>query len=118
MHYRSAMVLGRCEPVEDREDALRRFTEGLVPGRWAEVRPATRKELAGTTVVALPIAEWSVKISDGDPEDPPEDQELDIWAGVVPFELRAGAPQPSADLRPGIALPPSLAHPLEAHGPR
>lgn len=118
MHYRSAMVLGQCELVEDREDALRRFTERLVPGRWGEVRPATRKELAGTCVLALPITEWSVKVSDGDPEDPPEDQELEIWAGVVPFELRAGAPRAAADLRPGIPLPPSLAHPLEAHGPR
>lgn len=110
LHYRSAMVLGACHVAADPLDALRRLTEGLLPGRWAEVRPTTRKELAATLVLVLPIEEWSVKVSDGDPEDPPEDQALDIWAGVLPLEHRTGAPIPAADLRPGIEVPASVRH--------
>lgn len=108
MHYRSAMVLGRCRPVSDPRAALERLTEALLPGRWTEVREVRDRELAATTVLELAIEEWSVKVSDDDPEDPPEDQALDIWAGVVPVEQRYGAPRPAADLRPGIPPPASL----------
>jgi uncharacterized protein len=108
MHYRSAMVLGRCRLVRDPRAALERLTEALLPGRWSEVREVRDRELAATSVLELPIEEWSVKVSDGDPEDPAEDQALDIWAGVVPIEQRYGAPRPAADLRPGIPAPGSL----------
>lgn len=108
MHYRSAMVVGRCEPVDDVEAALRRLTDGLLPGRSAEVRPSRRKELAATMVLRLPIVRWSVKVSDGDPEDPPEDVTGDAWAGVVPVRTVVGTPRPAADLREGIEVPPSV----------
>jgi uncharacterized protein len=108
MHYRSAMVLGRCEPVDDAEAALRRLTDGLLPGRSAEVRRSTRKELAATLVVRLPIERWSVKVSDDDPEDPPADVAGDAWAGVVPLRTVVGAPRPAADLRDGIDVPASV----------
>jgi uncharacterized protein len=111
MHYRSAMVFGRCEPVDEPEDvetALRQLTDGLLPGRSAEVRPSRRKELAATMVLRLPIALWSVKVSDDDPDDPPEDVAGDAWAGVVPFRTVVGAPRPAADLRDGIEVPASV----------
>ena len=108
MHYRSAMILGTCSPVPDPLDALRILTDSLLAGRWNEVRPTTAKELAGTHILQLPLHEWSVKVSDGDPEDPPEDRELDIWAGVVPTVTTYGDPRPSGDLRPGVATPPSV----------
>ena len=68
MHYRSVMVLGSCH--RRRGQAARRcstISEHLVPGRWAEVRPPSRKELAATLVLALPLDEWSVKVSAGPP---------------------------------------------------
>jgi uncharacterized protein len=108
MHYRSAMVLGRCAPVDDVEAALRRLTDGLLPGRSAEVRASRRKELAATMVLRLPIERWSVKVSDDDPDDPPEDVAGDAWAGVVPFRTVVGTPRPAADLRDGIEVPPSV----------
>jgi uncharacterized protein len=108
MHYRSAMVLGRCEPVDDVEAALRCLTDGLLPGRSAEVRRSTRKELAATLVVRLPIERWSVKVSDGDPEDPPGDVAGDAWAGVVPLRTVVDAPRPATDLRDGIEVPASV----------
>src|ERR1700743_1818988 len=47
LNYRSVVVLGTCTAVEGperREEALQAFTERLVPGRWAEVRPPTARE--------------------------------------------------------------------------
>jgi uncharacterized protein len=108
MHYRSAMVLGRCSPVPDPLVALERLTDALLPGRWEEVRPTRSKEVAATHILQLPLDEWSVKVSDGDPEDPPEDQALDIWAGAVPVETTYGDPVPAADLRDGIPVPASV----------
>ncbi len=113
MHYRSAVLFGRCTPVtgDDAAHALDVLTEALLPGRTAEVRPPTPRELAATLVLALPIEQWSLKVSDGMPDDPPEDVAGDSWAGIVPLRTVRGAPVPAADLRAGIALPPSVAAP-------
>lgn len=108
MHYRSAMVFGRCSVAPDPLESLERFTEALLPGRWEEARPTTRKELAKTLVLQLPLREWSVKVNDGDPEDPEADRALDIWAGSIPATTNYGQPRPAADLRAGIPLPASV----------
>lgn len=105
MNYRSAMILGTAAPVDDELEALRMLTEHLLPGRWAHLRPPTRKELAATLVVALPLTEWSVKVSEGPPEDEPEDLEADVWAGVVPMEAVFGEPVPAPDLHPDAPGP-------------
>jgi uncharacterized protein len=111
MHYRSAVLFGRFTPVEGKADkgrALDILTESLLPGRSAELRRPTAKELAATLVLAMPIEEWSLKVSDGWPEDPPEDVAGDAWAGVVPLTLVAGEPHSAPDLRPGIDVPGSV----------
>lgn len=108
MNYRSAMIFGVARLVTDpaeRTLALQVITEHLVPGQWSYARPPSRKELAATSVLALPLAEASVKIRSGGPSDEPEDYALDIWAGVVPVMTRFGAPEPDAALRPGIDVP-------------
>ena len=87
MHYRSAMILGVAQPVDDDLEALRVLTEHLLPGRWEVLREPTRKELAATLVLALPLREWSVKISDSPPEDEPDDLDDPVWAGVVPWRM-------------------------------
>ncbi|MFG2038370.1 pyridoxamine 5'-phosphate oxidase family protein [Dactylosporangium sp. NPDC048998] len=85
MRYRSAMVLGRCTVIEDQVAALRTISEHLVPGRWDVVRPPSRKELAATLVLALPLDEWSLKVSDGWPETSPEDEGWSPPTGVIPI---------------------------------
>lgn len=113
MNYRSAVVFGRAEAVgagDAKLRALRVLSEHLMPGRWAEVRPPTKRELAGTLVLALPLAEASVKISAGPPsdsDDPPPDPA--VWAGVLPLRLVAGEPEPAPDVPPGVPVPPSVA---------
>jgi nitroimidazol reductase NimA-like FMN-containing flavoprotein (pyridoxamine 5'-phosphate oxidase superfamily) len=111
MHYRSAVLFGRCEVVDDAQEkraALDVMTEALLPGRSAEVREPTVKELAATLVLRLPIDEWSLKVSAGWPDDPPADVAGGAWAGVVSISTRYGAPRSAPDLRDGIELPESV----------
>jgi nitroimidazol reductase NimA-like FMN-containing flavoprotein (pyridoxamine 5'-phosphate oxidase superfamily) len=110
MNYRCAMVLGSAAALagDDKLAALRRIAEHLLPGRWAEIRPPSAKELAATLVVALPLTEWSVKLSDGPPDDDAADAALPVWAGVVPVTERLGEPVPAPDLASGRPLPDYL----------
>jgi nitroimidazol reductase NimA-like FMN-containing flavoprotein (pyridoxamine 5'-phosphate oxidase superfamily) len=110
LHYRSAVLFGQCAPIDadQKAGALDLITEALLPGRRDEIRRPTARELAATLVVALPIAEWSLKVSEGWPEDPPEDVAGDAWAGVVPIVTSYGAPLTAPDLRPGIEVPASV----------
>jgi nitroimidazol reductase NimA-like FMN-containing flavoprotein (pyridoxamine 5'-phosphate oxidase superfamily) len=110
MHYRSAMVFGTTSevPADDKAAALRAMSEAWLPGRWDTLRPPNSRELAATMVLALPLDEWSVKVSDGPPEDPPEDLDEPVWAGVLPIVTSYGEPVPAPDLRGDPALPPDL----------
>ena len=83
-------------------EALEAFTDGIVPGRWAEVRAPNRKELKGTRVLAMTLDEASAKVRGGPPVDDDEDYELDVWAGVIPMALTATAPIADPRLDPGI----------------
>jgi nitroimidazol reductase NimA-like FMN-containing flavoprotein (pyridoxamine 5'-phosphate oxidase superfamily) len=110
LHYRSAVLFGACAPVaaDEKPTALDLITEALLPGRVTEIRRPTDRELAATLVLALPIGEWSLKVSDGWPEDPPEDVSDDAWAGVIPLVSSYAAPRAAPDLRAGIAIPTSV----------
>jgi uncharacterized protein len=111
MNYRSAMIFGVARLVTDpaeRTLALRTITEHLTPGQWSYARQPTKKELAATSVLALPLTEASVKIRAGGPSDEPEDYAMDIWAGVVPVTTGFGEPEPDTALRPGIDIPPHI----------
>lgn len=107
MNYRGAMVLGTCRmvPEGEKESALELITEHLMPGRWKELRAPHRKELAATVVLALPLAEASVKISTGGPDDDPDDVDAPVWAGVVPLHEAYCDAMPAAGLAPGIDVP-------------
>jgi nitroimidazol reductase NimA-like FMN-containing flavoprotein (pyridoxamine 5'-phosphate oxidase superfamily) len=102
MNYRSAVVIGRPRVVTGADERGRAFdllVDHAAPGRSAELRPPTRKELAATTLLALSLHEASVKVSDGDPEDEEVDIEAGgVWAGVIPLRLVAGDPVTGADV--------------------
>jgi uncharacterized protein len=109
IRYRSAVLFGRCATVtDDKERVLDLVTERLLPGRVAEIRRPSRAELAATLVLALPIDDWSLKVSDGWPEDEPQDVAGPAWAGVVPLRLSYDAPVPAPDLGRGIEVPESV----------
>ena len=112
MNYRSAVVIGPARLVTgepERLDALRAVTEQLAPGQWEYARQPTRKELAATAVLAVPLAEASVKVRSGPPHDDPEDCESGTWAGVIPAALTFGAPEPDPELSPAVAVPDHVA---------
>jgi nitroimidazol reductase NimA-like FMN-containing flavoprotein (pyridoxamine 5'-phosphate oxidase superfamily) len=105
MNYRSVVVLGKAWPVTDPDEkmeAMRSFTNHVVPGRWDEVRKPTAQELKSTTVLALPLEEVSAKVSTGMPIDDEEDYALPIWAGVVPIRTKVGEPLPDGRVLPGV----------------
>jgi hypothetical protein len=112
MHYRSVMILGSAVVLvrSEKERALDVLTEHFLPGRLSEIRKSTAKEMKATSVVALPLKEFSIKISAGEPDDLPEDLDSPIWAGVIPLAHEWGSPRPAADLRPGILPPLYLAN--------
>ena len=108
VNYRSAVIFGTATRVTDEDErwqALRLITDHLIPGRWAAARQPTGKEMAATSVLSLPLTEASVKVRSGMPGDEPEDQELDVWAGVLPISVTFGEPIPDPNLRPEIPLP-------------
>lgn len=108
MNYRSLVVLGVPEEVTDdaeKERALEQFVERLVPGRQAELRPTTPKEVKGTSVFRLSLEGASAKVRAGPPVDDEEDYDVPVWAGVVPAELRFGDPIDDPRLGDGIDVP-------------
>jgi nitroimidazol reductase NimA-like FMN-containing flavoprotein (pyridoxamine 5'-phosphate oxidase superfamily) len=108
VHYRSVMVFGRAELVQDPDAKLRHLEtmmEGMFPGRWAALRPATAQELKATAILSLPLDEASAKISAGFPDEPEADRSWPVWAGVIPIGNATGAAVPAPDLTPGTGLP-------------
>ncbi|HEY9290302.1 MAG TPA: pyridoxamine 5'-phosphate oxidase family protein [Microlunatus sp.] len=100
MNYRSAVIIGRPRLVDDhdeRQRALDLIIDHMIPGRSATLRPSTRKELAATAVIAVPLIEASMKARDGGPGDEPEDIEAGIWGGHIPLRRVGEAPIPDAD---------------------
>ena len=91
-----------------RRRALDILTESLLPGRVARYAGRRPRSLPRRWCSPCRSTEWSLKVSDGWPEDPPEDVEGDAWAGVVPLTLVAGPALDAPDLRPGIAVPASV----------
>jgi uncharacterized protein len=111
VNYRSVVVHGTAHQVTDpgeRARALDAIVDQAVPGRSADSRPATARELAATAVVRLDLAEVSAKVRAGGPADDPEDLALPYWSGVIPVARMYGAPVPADDLDPSVPRPAYL----------
>jgi nitroimidazol reductase NimA-like FMN-containing flavoprotein (pyridoxamine 5'-phosphate oxidase superfamily) len=108
--YRSVVVLGRAESVDEGERArsLEILTERLVPGRSASLRPMTREEVRQTALMRLSLEHASAKVRTGPPVDEEADYDRPVWAGVVPVSTRFGEPRPDPRLRPDIPLPDGI----------
>jgi uncharacterized protein len=107
MNYRSVVILGKGTLVEDPEEklaALRTLSEHIIPGRWDDVRQPDERELKATSVLRLPIEEFSAKVRTGPPIDNEEDYSFPTWAGVVPLKIEVGEPisDPRLSLNQGI----------------
>jgi hypothetical protein len=95
MNYRSVVILGVATLVDDPSEklaALRALSEHIVPHRWDDARQPNEKELKATSVLRLPISEFSAKVRVGPAVDDEEDYSFPTWAGVIPLEMNSGAP--------------------------
>ena len=113
MNYRSVVILGKATLVDDPEEklaALRILSEHILPGRWNDSRQPNERELKATSVLRVPIEEFSAKVRQGPPIDDEEDYSFPTWAGVVPLEMVAGAPIADARLLPGTKIPQYARH--------
>jgi len=107
MNYRSVVVLGRAEVVDDPAEQLlasQALVEHVCRGRWADARHPSAKELATTLILRLPLDEASAKARTGGPKDAEADLDLPVWAGHLPLAVRPLAPV--ADERAASETPP------------
>ncbi|EGQ8003571.1 pyridoxamine 5'-phosphate oxidase family protein [Vibrio parahaemolyticus] len=107
-HYRSAVVFGQFEMVENNQEKDRlqnHFIEQIAPGRTKQVRLSNEKELKATMLLRIPLTEASVKISNFGVNDDAEDMDIPVWAGVLPYRTVVGPLQACEDLYEGIAEP-------------
>jgi nitroimidazol reductase NimA-like FMN-containing flavoprotein (pyridoxamine 5'-phosphate oxidase superfamily) len=108
MNYRSVVVLGKATLVEDpaeKLEALRLLSEHIIPGRWADSRQPNERELKQTSVLRVPIEEFSAKVRQGPAVDDEADYSFPTWAGVIPLEIKVEAPIADLRLAPGLAVP-------------
>jgi uncharacterized protein len=107
------VVLGKAALVDDpaeKIEALRLLSEHIIPGRWADSRQPNERELKATSVLRVPIEEFSAKVRKGPVVDDEEDYSFPTWAGVVPLEMVAGKPVADARLDPKHEAPVYAKH--------
>lgn len=108
INYRSVVVHGLATLVDDpveKTSVLTALVDAVVPGRSSGTRGPSRRELAATALLRLPLLEVSLKARKGPPGDDDADLGLPYWAGVIPVVTLAREPNPAPDLDPTIALP-------------
>jgi hypothetical protein len=113
MNYRSVVVLGKATLVDDPAEklaALRILSEHILPGRWDDSRQPNERELKATSVLRVPIEEFSAKVRQGPAIDDEEDYSFPTWAGVIPLEMVAGAPIDDGRLEAGRQAPSYVRH--------
>ena len=108
MNYRSVVILGKAIVIDDPTEkltALKALSEHILPGRWAESRQPNEKELKATSILRMPIEEFSAKVRQGDAIDDAEDYSFSTWAGVIPLQIVSEEPINDPRLAPGIKVP-------------
>jgi nitroimidazol reductase NimA-like FMN-containing flavoprotein (pyridoxamine 5'-phosphate oxidase superfamily) len=113
MNYRSVVILGTATLVDDPQEkieALHALSEHILPGRWADSRQPNERELKATSILRVPIEEFSAKVRTGPPVDDEPDYAFPTWAGVVPLEMTPGAPIDDPRLDPAYEVPPYAKH--------
>ena len=113
VNYRSVVVMGKAEPIEDpaaKLGAMRDFVEYVIRGRWADVRPPSEQELKATMVLAVPLVEASAKVRKGFAVDDDKEYGGMAWTGVIPCKWQAGKPVPDPRGNPDSILPANVRH--------
>jgi len=113
MNYRSVVILGKATLIDDPEEkltALRILSEHILPGRWDDARQPNERELKATSVLRVPIEEFSAKVRVGPPIDDEEDYSFPTWAGVIPLQMSVGQAINDSRLELGRNVPEYVVH--------
>ena len=107
INFRSVMAFGTAELcAEDiKRHALQVFVDRLAPGLWDYAREPTEQEWKATKVIRMKLDEVSAKVSDGLPDEEPDDLASNLWAGSIGLRLVQLSPVPDPKLRDGIEMP-------------
>jgi len=113
VNYRSAMLFGRAELIEDPDEKLlesRLVMDHFLPGRSGLVVPPTPSEVKQVSFLKMNIDEAVVKVRNYPAShEPPEHRGHKVWAGQIPIETRIREPVPCELLDPSIAKGPDIA---------
>lgn len=113
VNYRSVVVIGKAEPIEDPQAklaAMRDFVEYVIRGRWATVRPPSEQELKSTMVLSVPLVEASAKVRTGFAVDGDGEYAGAGWTGVIPFKWTPGTPVRDPRGNASIPVPENIVH--------
>ena len=113
MNYRSVVAFGKCRLVETEAErwlAAEKFTEHVIPGRWAEARHPSASDMKKTMFIAVDIEDASVKFRAHGVGDDPEDMDLDLWAGVLPLQMTVLEPETDENGKQGLEVPSYVRH--------
>lgn len=103
-NYRSASIFGYASLVTDEEEkmwALELITNGIVAGRWDQVRqPPSKNELLQTQVLRIQVKSGSAKVRSGPVAEVKEDLQDpgtrdNVWSGYIPLVEQLLEPVPS-----------------------
>lgn len=111
VNYRSVVIFSKGKIVEDQEEmyeALKVFTNKMIPGRWDDTRHPNEKEWKQTMILSFPIEEASAKVRTGDPVDDKEDLDSEYWAGIIPLKMLRLEAQPALNLNKNVTKPSYL----------
>jgi nitroimidazol reductase NimA-like FMN-containing flavoprotein (pyridoxamine 5'-phosphate oxidase superfamily) len=111
MNYRSVVIYGGFREQQGREEqlqAIRAILGHVVPGRLETLREPREAELERSCFMALELAECSAKIRCGLPTAD-DDDEPDVWAGVVPLRRAALPPVPADPAAASVEVPANVA---------
>jgi len=113
VNYRSVVVMGKAEPVEDRKAkvaAMRDFVNHVIRGRFDLVKPPNEQEMKGTMILSVPLVEVSAKTRTGPAVDDDADYDVPVWTGVVSMKWTAQTPVPDPRGNPHIPVPAEALH--------
>lgn len=111
MNYRSVVAFGKTRLVDtdaERWMAAERFTEHVIPGRWADARQPSASDMKKTMFIAVEIEEASVKFRAHGVVDDAEDMDIPVWAGILPLKLTPGTLEVDEMGVQGISIPDYL----------
>lgn len=111
-NYRSVVVFSSPYLEEDENlkmEALKAFTEKIVPGRWQDnIKLPTPDEMKITALVGFTIGDASAKIRQGQASNPKSEEGREVWTGYIPLKRKYETPVQSPDVPASVSLPDYL----------